>query len=121
MYDKQSLLAEMKSLTDERQLLRNKIKADSEKMATFERDLVKEYKEKIEIVEDEMKKLQFEAETMRKENSALKITISTLEEENNEMKEENQSLKFDSARMESKFKEGLLFCMVLCCHHGFSV
>ena len=108
-YDKQSLLAELKSLSEEREVLRSKIKTDAEKIVSFEKNLEAEYKTELESRNKEIAKLQAEVALKNKENDEMKMNVNRLEAECGELKGENERILIDSARLESQFEEGAFF------------
>ena len=109
-YDKQSLLAELKSLTDEREVLRGKIKKDTEKMVSFEKNLEAQYRTEIESQNKEIVKLKSEVALKNKENDEMKMNVNRLEAECGELKRENERILIDSERLESQFEKGTYFC-----------
>lgn len=100
----------MKTLTEEREVLRSKLKTDAEKMVSIERNLEGRYKETIKVKDSEIEQLTLDIDALRKENSNMKVVVDKLEMEGNELRDEIETLKFDSKRLETNYERGM-FCI----------
>ena len=101
-------MKEVENLTNERQLLLNQIKSDTEKLTSIQEDLETKYEGKLMTRDQRIQELELELDSRNSDNANLRSELEKLKEDNGLLSEEVDTLKFDLRRVESNFEKGMI-------------
>ncbi|XP_065055430.1 coiled-coil alpha-helical rod protein 1-like [Rhopilema esculentum] len=104
-YDKKSLLAEIEHLTNDRKVLTDQVRRDTEKLTTLEKKMKDEYEVKLKSRNEVIERLETELELSQNKNEELRYEISIMDTEHAELNKEITNLKFDLERAKSEFEK----------------
>ena len=101
-------MKEVENLSNERQLLLNQIKSDTEKLTSIQEDLETKYEGKLMTRDQKIQELELELDSRDSDNANLRSESEKLKNDNDLLSEEVDTLKFDLRRVESNFEKGMI-------------